>query len=102
MVFAAIAIGAVSAVHADGAFPDEFSIHFPVSSPHRIFIGANFGLLVSEDDGLTWRYSCEPWVVAGSNAALAFASVSVPGPAIVTPSEVPVPVESPNDPVKVT
>ena len=76
VVFAAIAIGAVSAVHADGAFPDEFSIHFPVSSPHRIFIGANFGLLVSEDDGLTWRYSCEPWVVAGSNAALAFASVS--------------------------
>jgi len=39
-------------------------------------MGANFGLLVSEDDGLTWRYSCEPWVVAGSNAALASANVS--------------------------
>jgi hypothetical protein len=41
-----------------------------------MFIGANFGLLVSEDDGLTWRYSCEPWVVSGSNAALANENVS--------------------------
>ena len=60
---------------ADGAFPDEFSIHFPPGAPHRIYVGANFGLLVSEDDGATWRYSCEPWVVSGSNAALAFANV---------------------------
>src|SRR5438067_13629592 len=75
VVFAAIRFGAVSAVRANGAFPDEFSIHFPVSSPRKIFIGANFGLLVSEDDGATWRYSCEPWVVAGSNAALASANV---------------------------
>src|SRR5207248_545661 len=76
VAFAAIAFGAANAVRADGAFPDEFSIHFPPGSPHRIYIGANFGLLVSEDDGLTWRYSCEPWVVSGSNAALAFANVS--------------------------
>ena len=55
---------------ANGAFPDEFSIHFPPNAPHRILVGANFGLLVSEDDGATWRYSCEPWVVAGSNAAV--------------------------------
>ncbi len=61
---------------ADGAFPDEFSIHFPLDAPHRILVGANFGLLVSEDDGATWRYSCEPWIVAGSNAALANNSVS--------------------------
>src|SRR5438270_4225986 len=55
---------------ANGAFPDEFSIHFPPNAPHRILVGANFGLLVSEDDGATWRYSCEPWIVAGSNAAV--------------------------------
>jgi len=61
---------------ADGAFPDEFSLHFAPDAPHRIYIGANFGLLVSEDDGQTWRYTCEPWVVAGSNAALSNASVS--------------------------
>src|SRR5882672_12444366 len=55
---------------ANGAFPDEFSIHFPPDAPHRILVGANFGLLVSEDDGATWRYSCEPWIVAGSSAAV--------------------------------
>src|SRR5712692_9386636 len=74
--FAAVAaFTAASPVRANGAFPDEFSIHFPPDAPHRILIGANFGLLVSEDDGQTWRYACEPWVVAGSNAALASANV---------------------------
>ncbi len=76
-MFAAIGIAAATPVRANSAFPDEFSIHFPANSPHSIFIGANFGLLVSQDDGLTWRYACEPWVVAGSNAALAFANVSL-------------------------
>jgi len=77
VAFAAIAITGASPVRANNAFPDEFSIHFPATSPHTIFMGANFGLLVSQDDGLTWRYACEPWVVAGSNAALAFANVSL-------------------------
>jgi photosystem II stability/assembly factor-like uncharacterized protein len=57
-------------VFANGAFPDEFSIHFPPTSPHTILLGANFGLLVSNDDGATWRYSCEPYVTTGSSAAL--------------------------------
>ncbi len=76
VAFAAVAFTAANPVRANNAFPDEFSIHFPADAPHRILIGANFGLLVSEDDGLTWRYSCEPWIVSGSNAALAFANVS--------------------------
>ena len=59
-----------STVFANGAFPDEFSIHFPPGSPHTILLGANFGLLVSNDDGATWRYSCEPYVTTGSSAAL--------------------------------
>jgi hypothetical protein len=76
VTFAAIAAStAASPARANGAFPDEFSVHFPPNAPHRILIGANFGLLVSEDDGATWRYACEPWVVAGSNAALASANV---------------------------
>jgi hypothetical protein len=68
-IAAAILASAVPA-HANGAFPDEFSIHFPPAAPNRILVGANFGLLVSEDNGATWRYSCEPWVVAGSSAAV--------------------------------
>ena len=59
----------------NGAFPDEFSIHFPAGAPNRILVGANFGLLVSEDDGATWRYSCEPYVTSGSSAALSQALV---------------------------
>ncbi len=62
-------------VLANGAFPDEFSVHFPAPAPHRILLGANFGLIVSEDDGATWRYSCEPWITQGSDAALSGASV---------------------------
>jgi hypothetical protein len=71
-----IALAGGGAARANGAFPDEFSIHFPADAPHRIYLGANFGLLVSEDDGATWRYACEPWVVSSSNAALASAAVS--------------------------
>jgi len=69
----AVTLGALLATtgaRANGAFPDEFSIHFPPNAPHRIYVGANFGLLVTEDDGATWRYSCEPWVTEGSSAAL--------------------------------
>jgi photosystem II stability/assembly factor-like uncharacterized protein len=56
---------------ANGAFPDEFSVHLPAASPHRIFVGTNFGLVLSEDDGATWHYACEPYVVgAEANAIL--------------------------------
>ena len=65
-----VTLGAPRAAHANGAFPDEFSVHFPPDAPQRILVGANFGLLISEDAGATWRYTCEPWVVAGSNAAV--------------------------------
>ena len=78
---AVLALCAVWLLHArparaNGAFPDEFSIHFQPGAPHRILLGANFGLLISEDDGATWRYTCEPWVVSSSNAALSNTSVS--------------------------
>ena len=65
-----------SAARANGAFPDELSIHFPASAPHRILLGTNFGLVVSEDDGATLRYACEPYVTSGSSANLSLASVS--------------------------
>lgn len=70
------AVALVTQARADGAFPDEFSIHFPAGSPHRIQVGANFGLLVSEDDGATWRYACEPWVTEGSSSSLTQDNVS--------------------------
>jgi photosystem II stability/assembly factor-like uncharacterized protein len=70
LAFFGLVLFGSSPVFANGAFPDEFSIHFPLSAPHTILLGANFGLLVSDDDGATWRYSCEPYVTTGSSAAL--------------------------------
>ncbi len=61
---------------ANGAFPDEFSVHFPPNASQRILLGTNFGLLVSEDTGATWRYSCEPYVTTGSSAALSAENVN--------------------------
>lgn len=73
---ALLSLALASTAHANGAFPDEFSVHFPAPYPHRMYIGANFGLIVSEDDGATWRYACEPWITAMSNAALSGTNVS--------------------------
>jgi hypothetical protein len=65
-----------SAAGANGAFPDELSVQFPATAPHRILLGTNFGLVISEDDGASWRYACEPYVTTGSSANLSSANVS--------------------------
>ena len=75
-VAAAIAIPFARSARANGAFPDELSIHLPASAPHRILLGTNFGLVISDDDGGTWRYACEPYVTTGSSANLSSANVS--------------------------
>jgi len=62
-----LALGGSPKASANGAFPDEMSIHLPANAPQRILLATNFGLVVSEDDGATWRYSCEPYVT-GSQA----------------------------------
>src|SRR5229473_8069399 len=73
----AVAIAVIGTrARANGAFPDEFSVHFPPNAPRRILLGTNFGLLVSEDDGATWRYSCEPYVTTGSSVALSAENVN--------------------------
>lgn len=47
---------------ADGAFPDELSVYLPSDAPRRIMLGTNFGLVISEDDGASWRYVCELYI----------------------------------------
>jgi hypothetical protein len=66
----ALALAGSGPLRANGAFPDEFSIHFPANAPDRILVGANFGLMISEDSGASWRYTCEPWVTVGSSDPL--------------------------------
>src|SRR5689334_17359687 len=46
--------------YADGAFPESMQILLPADRPHEIVLGTNFGLIVSQDDGLTWFWACEP------------------------------------------
>jgi hypothetical protein len=40
---------------ADGAFPQARQVFLPTDHPHRIVLGSNQGLFISEDDGVTWR-----------------------------------------------
>jgi hypothetical protein len=44
---------------ANGAFPDSLQILLPQTRPHQIVLGTNFGLVISDDDGQTWSWSCE-------------------------------------------
>lgn len=57
---------------ADGAFPDELAVFLPASRPHEIILVTNFGLLLSDDDGATFRWICEQAI---TNDPLALAPV---------------------------
>jgi len=47
------------AAHANGAFPDSLQILLPADRPHQIVLSTNFGLIISDDDGATWTWTCE-------------------------------------------
>src|SRR5215467_8372784 len=65
--------------HADGAFPDEYSVYLPSNAPHRIILGTNFGLVVSEDDGQSWRYVCELYITNNVNDQVNFYKLAADG-----------------------
>jgi hypothetical protein len=44
---------------ANGAFPGSQGIMTPDALPHEIVLATNFGLVLSEDDGKTWTWTCE-------------------------------------------
>jgi hypothetical protein len=60
----ALAPAGIRRARADGAFPDSGQILLPVDRPHDIYVGTNFGVLVSQDDGATWRWVCEQAVAS--------------------------------------
>jgi hypothetical protein len=47
------------AARGDGAFPDSQSILTLASRPNEIALVTNFGVVLSEDAGQTWLWSCE-------------------------------------------
>jgi hypothetical protein len=61
-------IGGPGLAHANGAFPDSLQILLPTNHPHRIVLATNFGLVISDDDGATWEWTCEP--IANDNTIL--------------------------------
>jgi MYXO-CTERM domain-containing protein len=44
---------------ANGAFPDSQSVITPSDRPAEIILATNFGLVISEDAGQSWQWSCE-------------------------------------------
>ena len=60
---AIVTAGLLSAVPAralaDGAFPDSQSVITPADRPQEIILPTNFGLVISEDGGQSWQWSCE-------------------------------------------
>jgi len=59
LALCAIAPALPSLARADGAFPDSFQLILPADRAHQLVLGTNFGLVISEDDGVTWRWVCE-------------------------------------------
>jgi len=52
-------VGISAVARADGAFPDAQSVLLPRDRPNEIVLATNFGLVFTEDDGLSWTFTCE-------------------------------------------
>jgi photosystem II stability/assembly factor-like uncharacterized protein len=44
---------------ANGAFPESYQLILPADRPQQVVLGTNFGLIISDDDGATWNWTCE-------------------------------------------
>jgi hypothetical protein len=62
----AVALAAAGA-RADGAFPDSMQVLLPPDQSQQLILSTNFGLVISVDDGASWRFVCELAVGAGAN-----------------------------------
>jgi hypothetical protein len=55
----ALVIAAPAAARADGAFPAVQTVLVPADRPQETMLATNFGVVVTEDGGQTWSWSCE-------------------------------------------
>jgi hypothetical protein len=58
-VVAALVIGMPVMARGDGAFPAGQGVLVPADRPQEIVLVTNFGVVLSEDAGATWTWSCE-------------------------------------------
>ena len=56
---AALAIAAPARARADGAFPAGEAVLVPADRPQEIILATNFGIVITDDAGQTWSWSCE-------------------------------------------
>jgi len=59
VALATLVMATPAAARADGAFPSAQAVLVPADRPQEIILATNFGLVVSEDAGQTWSWSCE-------------------------------------------
>jgi photosystem II stability/assembly factor-like uncharacterized protein len=62
LVILAVVLSAVlvpRAARANGAFPDSLQLVVPADRPGQIVLATNFGLIISDDGGVTWTWTCE-------------------------------------------
>src|SRR5262249_11008394 len=58
-VFGVVSLAAASPALANGAFPESYQIVLPADRPQQVILATNFGLIISDDDGATWTWTCE-------------------------------------------
>ena len=64
LVLGLVALAAPRPARANGAFPESYQIVLPADRPRQIVLATNFGLILSDDDGATWTWTCERDVTA--------------------------------------
>jgi hypothetical protein len=57
--FALVALGSPARVRADGALPQSLGILLPADRPAELLLATTFGLIISEDVGGSWLWTCE-------------------------------------------
>jgi hypothetical protein len=58
-VWLVLTVPATRPALANGAFPESYQLVLPADRPGEILLGTNFGLIISEDGGATWTWTCE-------------------------------------------
>jgi hypothetical protein len=66
-VFAGLAVLFQAApAAADGAFPASDAVLLPADRPQQILLATNFGLIITDDGGATWQWTCERPQISGA------------------------------------
>ncbi|HVT08230.1 MAG TPA: sialidase family protein [Polyangia bacterium] len=70
-------VGLAGVARADGGIPGSLAILLPADQPRKVGLATTFGLILSEDAGATWLWTCE------QPATTSMANVYAVGPAAI-------------------